>query len=241
MRLVLALAVAVTAGCSGGSEGPSGQLTVFAASSLTATFTKLGAEFEAAHPGVRVSFSFAGSSALAQQLLAGAPADVFASASTKIMAQVAAETGQPSTFARNVAQIAVSPEASVRGLADLARPGLKVALCETSVPCGAVAEQVLQKAHVTVHPVTRGIDVKGTLGYVLSGAADAAIVYVTDVRAAGGKVRGVEIPAAVNVATDYQIATLTRTGHSELAQSFEDFVLSAHGQAVLTAAGFRAP
>lgn len=238
-RLLVVLVLALTTGCHSGAA--SEEITVFAASSLTATFTKLGAEFEAAHPGVRVSFSFAGSSALAQQLLAGAPADVFASASTKNMAQVAAETTAARTFARNVAEIAVSPDVSVRGLADLGRPGLKVALCDASVPCGAVAEEVLRRAHVTVHAATRGLDVKGTLGYVLSGAADAAIVYVTDVKAAGNKVRGVPIPAAVNVATDYQIATLTRTDHSQLAQEFQDFVLSASGQAILTAAGFRAP
>lgn len=227
-----AAALVLVAGCSGGSP-QSERITVFAASSLTTTFTELGRAFESAHPGTHVSFSFASSSALAQQLRAGAPADVFASASAKNMRQV---SGTPTAFASNVAEIAAPPGSTVTVLADLTR--VKVALCDVSVPCGAVAAEVLAKAHLTVHPVTRGLDARGTLGYVLTGSVDAAIVYVTDVRAAGRKVRGVAIPDDVNAATEYEIATVS---DSKLARAFTGFVLSPQGQQALAAAGFRPP
>jgi molybdate transport system substrate-binding protein len=235
---VVALAVALlTAGCSDGDKTPSGSITVFAAASLTKTFTTLGADFEAAHPGTKVTFSFGASSALAQQILAGAPADVFASASTKNMSQVTKAT-DPQTFANNVAEIAATPTSTVASLADLARPGVKVALCAPQVPCGALAGTVLANAHVTVRPVTLGLDVKGTLAYVTSGSVDAAIVYVTDVLAAGNKVRAVPIPAAVNASTAYQIAAVKK---GPLATAFEQYVLSAAGQAALAVAGFQKP
>ncbi|MFN2538690.1 MAG: molybdate ABC transporter substrate-binding protein [Mycobacteriales bacterium] len=237
----LVLAVALAAACSTSPSSDVESITVLAASSLTASFTRLGADFEAAHPGTHVTFSFAASSALAQQLLAGAPADVFAAASAKSMHQVADLTSRAKPFARNVAEIAVAPGTSVTTLADLARPGLKVALCEVAVPCGEVAEQVLTKAHLRVRPVTRGLDVKGTLGYVLNGSADAAIVYSTDVRAAGNRVHGIEIPSSLNAGTDYQIATLAESGHQALARAFEHFVLSSQGQATLAHAGFLPP
>jgi molybdate transport system substrate-binding protein len=214
---------------------------VFAAASLTKAFTELGAAFENAHPGTEVVLSFAASSTLAQQVIAGAPADVFASASTKNMDQVDAQADKPAAFATNVGQIAAAPGSTITWLADLALPGVKVALCEPAVPCGLLATTVLAKAGVRVQPVTRGLDVKSTLAYVTSGAVDAAIVYVTDVLAAGDKVKGVTIPAAVNAGTSYEIATITSSKHAALAQQFRDLVVSEAGQAVLTAAGFEKP
>lgn len=224
---------------------PSGSLTVFAAASLTESFTALGKQFEAANPGTKVTFSFGASSALAQQILAGAPADVFASASAKNMTQVTdkGEAQSPRTFAINVAEIAVAPAkaAQVASVADLAKPGLKVALCQPQVPCGALAQKVFATAKVTVKPVTQGLDVKSTLAYVTSGEADAAVVYATDVLAAGDKVTGVEIPADQNASTDYPIATVTASKNAALATAFEDYVLSAAGQDVLAEAGFQKP
>jgi len=222
---VLATAV-LAAGCGSSSSKAgapsatpalSGSITVFAAASLTKTFTALGKAFEAAHPGTTVRFSFGPSSGLAQQILAGAPADVFASASAKNMKQV---TDASRTFANNVAEIAVAPSSAgtVTTLADLAKPGLKVALCDPTVPCGALAQKVLAKAHVTVRPKTLGLDVKSTLAYVTAGQVDAAIVYVTDVLAAGDKVKGVPIAAAANASTAYEIV-LVKAG--SLAAAFE--------------------
>ena len=239
--IVLATAL-LAAGCSGSSSSTRKQtLTVFAASSLTSSFTALGKAFERAHPGVTVTFSFAASSTLAQQIRAAAPADVFASASTKTMSQVASDVDGVKDFATNTAEIAAAPGTTVTGLSDLARPGLKVALCDRSVPCGALADKVLANAHVTVKPVTRGLDVRSTLAYVTNGSADAAIVYVTDVKAAGAKVVGIEVPAAQNSSTTYEIATVTSSRHATLARQFEDYVLSPHGQAALATAGFSAP
>jgi molybdate transport system substrate-binding protein len=215
---------------------------VFAAASLTSPFTALGKAFEAAHPGTTVRFSFGSSSGLAQQIIAGAPADVFASASAKNMAQVskAGDATGVQAFAKNAAEIAVAPGKAkeVTTLADLAKPGLTVALCDPAVPCGALAHKVLAKAHVTVTPKTLGLDVKSTLAYVTGGQVDAAIVYVTDVLAVGRKVRGVPIPADVNATTAYEIG-IVKAG--PLAEAFERFVLSSAGMAVLSRAGFEKP
>lgn len=227
------------------TPAPTGTLTVFAAASLTGTFTELGRQFQAANPGTTVRFSFGASSTLAQQILAGAPADVFASASAATMAQVTGggDAKDPVTFATNTAEIAVAPASTgkVTSVADLARSDVKVALCQPQVPCGAIATKVLKTAGVTVKPVTQGLDVKATLAYVSSGEADAAVVYVTDVRAAGAKVRGVTIPAAQNASTAYPIATVTASKNTALAARFEAYVLSADGQRVLSAAGFSGP
>ncbi|MDP9182867.1 MAG: substrate-binding domain-containing protein, partial [Actinomycetota bacterium] len=129
----------------------------------------------------------------------------------------------------------------VASLADLGRSGVKVALCQPEVPCGALAQKVLTSAGVTVKPVTLGLDVKSTLAYVTSCQVDAAIVYVTDVLEAGSKVRGVEIPASVNASTAYEIAPVKASSDSALAAAFEQFVRSATGLSALAAAGFREP
>jgi molybdate transport system substrate-binding protein len=241
-------------GCANGS-GPdagsgrtgrlSGTVTVFAAASLTGSFTTLGRRFEAAHPGVTVRFNFAASSALAQGIGQGAPADVFASASTKTMDAVvrSGDATDPRTFARNVMQVAVPPDnpGRVTGVADLARPGLKTAVCEEQVPCGTAAREVFRNVGVSVRPVTLAPDVKAVLTAVQLGEVDAGMVYETDVLAAGGKVRGIGIPPAQNASTSYPIALLTRAPSPVAARAFVDYVFSAAGTAVLTDAGFARP
>jgi len=229
-----------------GSPAPvSGRVTVLAAASLQDSFTTLGKQFEAAHPGTQVRLSFGASSALAQQINQGAPADVFASAAPTNMKQVidAGGAAAPKNFVSNVMEIAVPPSnpAKVGGLADLARPGVKVALCQPQVPCGAVAAQVFKNAQVTVMPVTLEQDVKSTLTKVRLNEADAGVVYTTDVKAAGAKVTGIPIPADVNASTEYPIAALSKAPNSAGAQAFVDYVLSPAGQTVLTAAGFEKP
>ncbi|HST48182.1 molybdate ABC transporter substrate-binding protein [Jatrophihabitans sp.] len=222
-----------------------GPVTVFAAASLTESFTTLAAKFEAVHPGIRVKLNFGASSALALQITQGAPADVFASASAKNMTQVidAKAASGSQTFARNILEIAVPPAnpAGVTGVADLARSGVKVALCQSQVPCGATAQQVFAKAGLTVKPVTLEPDVKAALTKVETNEVDAAVVYVTDVRAAGAKVKGIPIPDAQNASTDYPIARLAEAGNPDGAYAFVDYVLSAAGRDVLAAAGFAAP
>ncbi len=232
-------------GAAASTPALSGTVTVFAAASLQGTFTTLAKQFQAAHPGVKMRLNFGASSALALQIGQGAPADVFAAASEKNMAQVTSAGGASTsaTFAKNSMEIAVPPSnpAHVTALADLAKPGVKVALCQVQVPCGATAEQVFTHAKVAVKPVTREADVKSTLAKVELDEVDAGVVYVTDVKAAGAKVKGIEIPGAVNASTAYPIAALTKAPNRTGAQAFTAYVLSPAGQAVLTAAGFEKP
>lgn len=236
-----------SAAASGGSSAGAlrGGITVLAAASLTEAFTKIGTQFEAAHPGTKVTFSFGASSALATQITQGAPADVFASASKKTMDTViaAGAAGAATPFVDNVMAIAVPPSnpAKITGVADLARPGVKVALCQPEVPCGVGARAVFEKASITVKPVTEETDVKATLAKVQLGEVDAAVVYATDVLAAGDKVKGVPVPDAVNAATTYPIAALKASKNAPLATAFVDYVRSAAGLKVLTEAGFQSP
>ncbi|HEY7101189.1 MAG TPA: molybdate ABC transporter substrate-binding protein [Mycobacteriales bacterium] len=227
------------------SGGVSGTVTVFAAASLTESFTTIGKQFEAAHPGTTVKFNFGASSSLAGNINQGAPADVFASASPTNMQQVvdAGGAGDSKTFANNVMEIATPPDnpANITQVTDLAKSGVKVALCQPQVPCGKVAQEVFTKADVTVKPVTEGADVKAVLTTVQLGEVDAGMVYQTDVQAAGTKVKGIEIPADQNASTSYPIAALTKAPNSAGAAAFVDYVLSADGEKVLEQAGFAAP
>ena len=252
----LAAAAGLLSGCgdsddavprASGSDSPSitGTIMVFAAASLQDSFTSLGKKFEADHPGTKVVFNFGPSSGLATQIGQGAPADVFASANTKTMDQVVTggDATEPQDFAVNTMEIAVPPDnpAGVKAVADLARKGVKVALCQAEVPCGATAANVFENAQVTVTPVTHEIDVKAVLSKVTMGEVDAGVVYVTDVRAAGDTVKGVEIPDGVNASTTYPIAALAGSENKATAEAFVDYVLSPDGAAELTAAGFRKP
>ncbi|GAA3842723.1 molybdate ABC transporter substrate-binding protein [Sphaerisporangium flaviroseum] len=229
----------------GSSSGGATTVTVFAAASLTETFAELGKTFEASHPGASVRFNFGSSATLAQQITQGAPADVFAAASPATMKTVtdASLAGTPVTFARNKLRIAVPADnpAKVVRLSDLADPAVKVALCAVQVPCGAASVKALDAAGLKVTPVTYEQDVKATLTKVELGEVDAALVYTTDVSAAGGKVRGIEFPEADKAINDYPIAALTKAPAADLAGRFVDLVLSAQGRDVLTRAGFLAP
>ncbi|MFI6540545.1 molybdate ABC transporter substrate-binding protein [Nonomuraea sp. NPDC050547] len=245
------IALAVLSGCgsgTGASVSPAGgakELTVFAAASLTGTFTELGKTFEAAHPGTTVKFNFGSSATLAQQIVQGAPADVFAAASPATMKTVtdASLAAAPATFVRNKLQIAVPAgnPAKVDELKDLADPKVKVALCAEQVPCGAAAVKALGAAGLKVTPVTLEQDVKATLTKVELGEVDAALVYTTDVIASAGKVTGIGFPEADKAINDYPIATLTKAPAGDLAKRFTDLVLSQQGKDVLTKAGFEAP
>ena len=254
--LVALATLALAAGCSssgsddngsgGGSSsggGLSGAITVDAASSLTEAFNALKAKFEAAHPGTTINISYGASSDLATQIGQGAPVDVFASASESTMQDLGDAALNPTDFVTNVLEIAVPPgnPAGVHGVADLAKPGVKVAVCDPAVPCGAVAARVFDNANVTVHPKASLPDVKSTLAAVESGEVDAGLVYVTDVRAAGDKVDGVEIASDVNASTTYPIAVLRDAKNATLAQAWVDYVLSEVGRGVLTTDGFGRP
>ena len=226
------------------STSPGQPITVFAAASLKEAFTTLGKQFEAAHPGAKITFNFGPSSGLAEQIDNDAPADVFASASKKNMDQVvkAGHAKDPTTFAKNVGEIAVPTDnpAHIGGVADLAKSGVKVAVCQAQVPCGVIAAAIFGKAKATVKPVTQATDVRAVLTAVQTGEVDVGIVYVTDVRSAKGKVTGIEIPASLNTSTSYPIASLGDSPKAT-AKDFVAYVVSAVGRKVLTADGFESP
>jgi molybdate transport system substrate-binding protein len=236
---------AAAGGSSAASPSLTGGITVFAASSLQESFTQIAKDFETANPGVKVTLSFGASSALATQITQGAPADVFASASTKNMQQVvdAGDAANPTVFVKNTMEIAVPPAnpANVSSVNDLAKSTVKTALCQPQVPCGSTAQQVFTNAKITVKPVTQEPDVKSVLSKVELNEVDAGVVYVTDVKAAGDKVKGVEISADVNASTSYPIAALTKATNASVASAFVAYVLSPAGESVLTAAGFSQP
>ncbi|MFE1927969.1 molybdate ABC transporter substrate-binding protein [Streptomyces asoensis] len=224
----------------------SGTVTVFAAASLKESFTALGEEFEKAHPGTKVTFSFGGSDSLAASITGGAPADVFASASPKtmkIVTDAGDASGTPATFVRNQLEIATLPgnPDKVSTLKDLTGSRLKVVLCDKTVPCGAAAQKALDAAGLKLTPVSYEQDVKAALTKVELKEADAALVYKTDVHAAGDKVEGVEFPESAEAVNDYPIVQLKDARNADAAKAFIALVRSAEGQKVLTGAGFLRP
>ncbi|WP_058234367.1 molybdate ABC transporter substrate-binding protein [Devriesea agamarum] len=243
----------LTAAC--GTNGTSAQnpssaepqtLTVFAAASLEPTFRQLADDFQKQHPGVTVSLSTAGSSDLVSQIAGGAPADVLATADEKNMNKAVGQkliTGKPTPFASNVMEIAVAPgnPHRVSGLNDLTSPNLAVVRCAVPVPCGNVAQSILDATKITLHPKSEENSVTDVLGKVTSGQADAGLVYATDIRRSKGKAEGVAIAEAKQFATTYPIAVTTSAKHQKLAKDFIALVTSPEGQKVLQNAGFARP
>jgi len=230
-------------------------LTVFAAASLKDAFTEIGANFEAAHPGVSVALNFAGSQTLSAQLTQGAVADVFASANQTEMDKLVTDGLVPAdaaqTFLTN-SLVVILPQANpagARALADLAAPGLKLILAAETVPAGKYALQVLEKlaaeaaygadfkTRVLANVVSYENDVKAVVAKVQLGEADAGVVYLSD-SVAAPDLKTIEIPADLNVVARYPIAALTNAPQLELAAAFVDAVLSADGQSVLKKWGF---
>jgi molybdate transport system substrate-binding protein len=237
-----------SAASSGASASPqlSGTVTVHAAASLKATFTKLASEFEAKNPGTKVVLSFAGSSDLVTQIAQGAPADVFASADTKNMGKLSDASlldGKATNFATNLLTIAVPPgnPASISSFADLAKPGVKVVVCASQVPCGAAAQSVEKASGTTLKPVSEEASVTDVLGKVTSGEADAGLVYLTDVKGAGDRVKGIPFPESSNAVNTYPIATVSTSKHKDLAGAFISLVTGSEGKKALGDAGFGAP
>lgn len=247
MRRWTALATVATslvlAACAGGDEGPE-RLTVFAAASLSATFTELAEAFEEEH-GVQVDLNLAGSSDLVAQLEQGAPADVFASADEQTMARAVDSdlVEPPVLFASNTLVIVTPPDdpAGIEDLGDLARPEVVTVVCAPQVPCGAATERVTAAAGITLSPASEESAVTDVLGKVIAGEADAGVVYRTDAIGAGEVVRAIEFPEARNAVNHYPIATLRRTGAPAHAELFVDLITGEQGRAALAEAGFGAP
>lgn len=240
----------VSGGSPGGPNSPAAArtttLTVLAAASLTEAFGQLKSTFEAAHPGVTVKFNFAGSSTLAQQIINGAPADVFSSADQSNMAKVVKPQlvdGQPQVFATNELEIAVPPgnPKHLAAFADLAKPGITVLTCAPAVPCGNATKEVERSTGVQLKPASEETDVKAVLHKVGAGEADAGLVYVTDVNSAENKVQGVPFPESAKGINAYPIAVVKDSPQRELARQFVDLVRGAGGRAALNKVGFRTP
>lgn len=257
-RAVAALVlVSASSACGPGTPAPSatpagpaaarttGSVTVFAAASLTEPFNDLRAGLTGSSPGLSVTYSFGSSGTLVTQVQQGAPADVIATADTATMNRLgdAGLVETPVTFARNALELLVAPgnPKGVKGLADLSRGDLKVVLGDDTVPVGRYGAQALRAAGVTVRPVSREVDVKAAVAKVTGGEADASVVYVTDVLAAGTMGQGVAIPDDQNVIARYEIAVLRATKDHAAAAAFVDSVVNGAGRTVLRRRGFLAP
>ncbi|MGH9164192.1 MAG: molybdate ABC transporter substrate-binding protein [Acidimicrobiales bacterium] len=246
--LALALAAGACGSQTGGGEdknpavGPSGSVTVFAAASLTESFTDEQTTLKTEAPGLAITYSFAGSGALVTQVQQGAPADVVATADTDSMKRLtdAGLVEVPVTFARNELEILVAPgnPKQIKGLPDLARDDVIVVVEDDNVPAGRYSAQALSAAGVTVRPVSKEPDVKSAVAKVTSGEADATIVYVTDVKAAGSRGQGVEIPDQQNVRAEYPIAVVKATRNHAAASAFVDAMVRGSGQDALARRGF---
>jgi molybdate transport system substrate-binding protein len=264
--LVPLLAIALVASACGGNDNDgsdvpefttttfpkqelTGDLKVFAASSLTELFTALGQEFQKRNPGVKVvsNFNFAASSALAQQVNDGAPVDVFVSADEANMVKVtsAGNGGDALPIARNLLSIIVekgNPK-GIAALTDFAKPGVTFAMCAPEVPCGTLGAAALAKAAVSAPPASQEANVKAVVSRVTLGEVDAGIVYVTDVKAAGDRAQGVPIDFAGDrdLQAIYQITVTKQAQNREAADAWVRFVRSDDALMVLSEFGFGAP
>jgi len=224
-------------------DAPSGTVTVLAAASLTESFETLADQLQDTYPDLEIVYSFGPSSGLVEQVLAGAPADLLATADTTTMDNAVAGgvvDGAPVVFARNTLALAVPAgnPGHVTGLADLANPDLRVAICEAQVPCGGAAQRLLNAAGVTAAPDTLTTDVKEAASLVALGEADAALIYLTDAAAEGDAVETVDVPEADTVVNDYPVAVLADAPNPEGAQAVLEAITGEPGQGVLGEAGF---
>jgi molybdate transport system substrate-binding protein len=237
----------------------SGELIVFAAASLTDAFNQIATDFQAVNPDTTITFNFAGSQQLAQQLGQGAPADVFASANTRQM-EVAIEAGRIAsgtqrTFVHNRLAVITPADnpAEINTLQDLTKPSIKLVLAAAEVPVGGYSLDFLAKAAATVeygetysqtvlsNVVSYEENVRSVLSKVVLGEADAGIVYTSDIALDASQVNRIEIPDELNTIAAYPIAPVSDTGNPDLAKAFIDYVLAPEGQTVLAAYGFIPP
>lgn len=244
--VVVTIGALLLAGCAATTGSSRSEVLVSAAASLSDAFGAIEVAFEADHPDVEVALNFGGSATLREQILAGAPADVFASANPETMQALvdAGETSdEPRVFATNQLQIAVpyGNPALVTGLDDFARSELLVGVCATSVPCGGFAAEAFMQAGIVPSIDTREPDVRALLTKIEAGELDAGVVYLTDVVGANGRVEGIAIPTSSNVVARYPIAVLRGGSNPTDAALFADFVLSPEGQAILSRYGFGTP
>ncbi|GGU97549.1 molybdate-binding protein [Streptomyces litmocidini] len=228
---------------SGSSSAPQANLTVLAAASLTDVFKTAGAAYEKAHPGTKLTFSFAGSQELVAQVAQGSPADVLVTADTKSMDKVRADTGTPTVIAKNRLVIATGKgnPFKIDELKDLGDTRLKVVLAAPEVPAGKYSKKILDAQKITVKPVSQEPNVRAVLSKVELGEADAGLVYKTDAESARDAVDAVEVPDAQNAVAQYPAATLKDSENTRAATAFVAWLSSPEGQKILQDAGFQKP
>ncbi len=244
---LLCLLAAVLAGCADNDDGGPGKprLTVSAAQSLQAAFEDYGTRFEEA----QARFSFAGSDALAAQIRQGVRPDVYAAASTELPRRLFEEglVEEPVEFAGNRLVIAVPPDSTIDGVADLGREGTELAVGAETVPLGGYTREVLgglptaQRRAILANVRSREPDVSGVVGKLTQGAADAGFLYATDVRGAGDRLRTIELPRRLRPRVTYGAAVVKGAKEPEAARAFIDGLLSGPGRAALRRAGFVSP
>lgn len=229
------------ASASAPAEAKAANLTVLAASSLTDVFKTAGAAYEKAHPGTKVTFSFAGSQELAAQVKQGAPADALVTADTKTMDGLKAETNDATVIAKNRLVIAAGKgnPFKIDELKDLADTKLKVVLAAPEVPVGRYSKQILDAQKIEVKPVSQEPNVRAVLSKVELGEADAGLVYKTDSAKSGDKVVTVDIPDDQNAVASYPAATLKQSKNSEAAAAFVAWLSTPEAQKILQDAGFQ--
>jgi molybdate transport system substrate-binding protein len=243
LLLLPGLALPLTGcGSNGNAAGDRRELTVLAASSLTDVYQVLATRFENENDA-DVTFAFGSSTDLAGQAADGAPGDVLSTAdeASMLAAEHAGVTGEVVELATNV-MVIVTPAgnpAGIQGLDDL--DGATWVRCADAVPCGRVAKAVLDDSGVTAEPASLEEDVRSTLDKVVSGEADAGLVYASDAVAAGDDVETVEVPGAEEKLTTYFAAVLEQSEDPDLAQDWVDLVTSGEGRKTLTEAGFTVP
>ena len=256
--LFVVVALVVLAGCgssSSSSSSSSTRLTVFAAASLNKVFPQIASAFQQSNPGVTFAFNFAGTDTLTTQIEQGAPADVFAGASTKYGDELSGKglIDEPRIFATNrlVLIVPAANPARITSLQDLTKPRVKLVVGDATVPIGAYTRKVLMNLDALYGPgystkvgknvVSEALDVTSILTSVSLGEADAGFVYVTDARSAGGKVRSIDLPPQAQAVASYPIAVVDGAGNAAVGQEFTSFVMGAQAQAILRAAGFGPP
>jgi molybdate transport system substrate-binding protein len=228
------------------SAKPETTVTVFAAASMKGTFTELGTTFEKQNEGVKVTFNFAGSQALSEQIVNGAPADVFASANEAqmlVVTDAGLNAAEPKLYATNQLTIVVPPDnpAGITSWQDLTKEGLKLVVCAPEVPCGAATEKIEKATGTTLKPVSEEQQVTDVLAKVQAGEADAGLVYKTDAKSAGDTVKAIDFPESSGAINTNPIVALKNGPQADMGQKFVDLVLSPEGQKVLQEAGFGSP
>ena len=250
LSLLVLLAIGgEVAGCSSSASGDESELNVHVAASLSGVFTALGEEFEAQFPDVTLKFNFAGSSTLATQIQQGAPADVVVMADS---ANIEKLVTSGDVRASDVADLAYNELAilleqgnplAIDSLDDLARPGVRVVLCDDAQPCGRYAATMLSAAQVVVQPASREANASAVVSRISNGEADAGIAYLTDGLVPNDNVDAIRIPKSLNITTNYPIAPIANpaSGDSDAMSAFIAIALGPVGDRLLTDAGFTLP